>query len=88
VKVSVPSVPEKSEWKLNGQVIEVQVNISDTIRNLKEKIQEILSMPVNRQKLKARELGVLNDQKTLAFYNFAQTMELELTIKERGGRKK
>jgi splicing factor 3A subunit 1 len=88
VKVSVPSVPEKTEWKLHGQIIEVEANISDTVRHLKEKIQEILSMPVNKQKLKARDLGVLNDQKTLAYYNFTQTMEIELAIKERGGRKK
>jgi splicing factor 3A subunit 1 len=88
VKVVVPSVPEKAEWKLNGQTIEVQANITDTVRNLKEKIQATLSMPANKQKLKARELGVLNDQKTLAYYNFGQTKELELGIKERGGRKK
>lgn len=45
-------------------------------------------MPANKQKLKTEELGFLKETNTLAFYNAKDGFAVELTIKERGGRKK
>eukprot|EP00029_Vermamoeba_vermiformis_P002759 TRINITY_DN1312_c0_g1_i2.p1 TRINITY_DN1312_c0_g1~~TRINITY_DN1312_c0_g1_i2.p1 ORF type:complete len:484 (+),score=164.67 TRINITY_DN1312_c0_g1_i2:680-2131(+) len=89
VKILVPRNAEKPEWFMNGQVIDLTVSPSETVRALKDKLQEKLGgMPANKQKLRAKELGFLKDEKSMAYYNFASGVELELGIKERGGRKK
>lgn len=74
---------------MNGQTIDLTVSPSETVRALKDKLQEKLGgMPANKQKLRAKELGFLKDEKSMAYYNFVSGVELELGIKERGGRKK
>lgn len=88
VVVSVPSLPE-TKWPLHGQILRIQIVITDTVQNLKEKVADSLGgMPANKQKLKTEELGFLKETNTLAFYNAKDGFAVELTIKERGGRKK
>jgi splicing factor 3A subunit 1 len=89
VKILVPRNPEKAEWFMNGQTIDLTVSPSETVRALKDKLQEKLGgMPANKQKLRAKDLGFLKDEKSMAYYNFTSGVELELGVKERGGRKK
>lgn len=51
IQVQIPSVNDKSEWKLNGQTIAVSLSLSDTVTNLKAKIQDETGMPPAKQKI-------------------------------------
>ncbi|KFD51600.1 hypothetical protein M513_07479 [Trichuris suis] len=51
VKVQLPIVPEKPEWKLNGNTLNIQLNLTDQVSVLKSKIQEATGMPASKQKL-------------------------------------
>jgi len=90
IVIKVPNQTGTAKWPahLNGSTYRIQVLISDTIKTLKQKLAELSGMPANKQKLRAEELGFLKDAKTLAFYNATDNIEVELGVKERGGRKK
>lgn len=51
IKVSIPVAPEKSEWKLNGQVMALTLPLGESVSNLKVKIQEETGMAPAKQKL-------------------------------------
>lgn len=42
---------DKSEWKLNGQMIAVTMGLSEPITNLKTKLQDETGMPPAKQKI-------------------------------------
>lgn len=44
-------MPEKTEWKLHGQVLELDIPLTDTIAVIKTKIHELTNMPTGKQKL-------------------------------------
>lgn len=44
-------MPEKTEWKLNGQVLTYTLPFGESVSNLKAKIQEEINMPPAKQKL-------------------------------------
>jgi len=44
-------MPEKPEWKLNGQVLSYTLSLTESVGSLKAKIQEELTMPPAKQKL-------------------------------------
>jgi len=91
IVIKVPNQASGStKWPphLNGQTYRVQVLTSDNIKTLKQKLADLLGMPANKQKLRAEGLGFLKDAKSLAFYNAIDNLEVELGVKERGGRKK
>jgi splicing factor 3A subunit 1 len=87
IRIQVPNDDEKPEWKLNGQILNIQVDLKDNISNIKEKIKDQLGMPPNKQKLKSPGLPILLDKQSLASYNIMDSTTLELGIKSRGGRK-
>ncbi|XP_025079375.1 splicing factor 3A subunit 1-like [Pomacea canaliculata] len=87
VKVVIPNVVDKPEWKLNGQTLEYTLPLTDTISVLKAKLNESLGMPAGKQKLQYEGIFV-KDSNTLAFYNFVNGASVQLQMKERGGRKK
>jgi splicing factor 3A subunit 1 len=91
IVIKVPNqAPGAAKWPphLNGQTYRVQVLTSDNIKTLKQKLADLLGMPANKQKLRAEGLGFLKDAKSLGFYNATDNLEVELGVKERGGRKK
>jgi len=50
IQVLVPN-SDKSEWKLNGQMIAVTMALSEPITNLKTKLQDETGMPPAKQKI-------------------------------------
>lgn len=44
-------MPEKPEWKLNGQMLTYILPLPESVANLKSKIQEEINMPPAKQKL-------------------------------------
>lgn len=87
VKVMVPNVPDKSEWKLNGQVLNFTLPLTDSVSVIKAKLNESLNMPAGKQKLQYEGIFV-KDSNTLAYYNLPHGAVISLQLKERGGRKK
>ena len=87
IKVQVPNTTEKAEWKLNGQMINLTVPLTDTISAVKTKIHEQTLMPPGKQKLQLDGVFV-KDSNTLAYYNVTPGALIVLGLKERGGRKK
>lgn len=49
--MNIPNVPEKPEWKLNGQMLTFTLPLPESVSNLKSKIQEEINMPPAKQKL-------------------------------------
>jgi len=82
------SVPNLDEGNLRGQVLEIRVqSLSDTVGSLKEQIAGELQLPANKQKLSVRT-SFLKDNLSLAYYNVGPGVVINLTLRERGGRKK
>ncbi|CAL4957318.1 unnamed protein product [Urochloa decumbens] len=82
------SVPNLDEGNLRGQVLAISVqSLSDTIGSLKEQIAGELQLPANKQKLSMRT-SFLKDNLTLAYYNVSPGVVINLTMRERGGRRK
>ncbi|KAK3163501.1 hypothetical protein QOZ80_1AG0004520 [Eleusine coracana subsp. coracana] len=86
-RISV-SVPNLDEGNLKGQVLEIPVqSLLDTVGSLKEQIAGELQLPANKQKLSVRT-SFLKDNLSLAYYNVGPGVVINLTLRERGGRKK
>ena len=87
VHIKIPDTIE--DWGLRGQIIQLPLDIRHSIGTVKMRLASILSgMPISKMKLKTNEHSVLKDQATLAHYNFTNGTLLDLTVKERGGRRK
>ncbi|KAI4458222.1 spliceosome associated protein [Holotrichia oblita] len=87
IKITIPMAPEKPEWKLNGQTLTFTFPLSESITNVKAKIQDELTMPPAKQKLFYDGM-FFKDSNTLAYYNIPPGAAIQLQVKERGGRKK
>merc|ERR1711892_308205 len=86
-KVMVPQMPDKPEWKLDGQMLSLTLQLTDTVNTIKQRIMEELGMPQGKQKLQHENI-FFKDANSLAYYNGTPGTMLNLQLKERGGRKK
>ena len=86
--VSMPSVPDKPEMNLNGQLITFTMALTEPITTLKSKINEAIGLAPGKQKLRLVEGLFFKDTNTLAYYNVGEGATVHLSLKERGGRKK
>ncbi|XP_042636207.1 splicing factor 3A subunit 1-like [Orycteropus afer afer] len=86
-KVQVPNVQDKTEWKLNGQVLVFTLPLTDQVSVIKVKIHEATGMPAGKQKLQYEGIFIKNSN-SLAYHNMANGAIIHLALKERGGRKK
>uniref|UniRef100_A0AAV1THM5 Splicing factor 3A subunit 1 n=1 Tax=Peronospora matthiolae TaxID=2874970 RepID=A0AAV1THM5_9STRA len=85
--VKVPNDPDNAHWKLEGQTLAIELDVKDSMRTLKEKLTtELQGMPVNKQQLKF-SMGFVKDALSCAHYNFVNDTELELSVRQRGGRR-
>lgn len=80
-------MPDKSEWRLVGQVLTFTMNLVESVATLKQRIFDECGIPIGKQKLQMDGL-FLKDNNTLAFYNILNGSAIHLLPKERGGRKK
>nr|KAF6465831.1 hypothetical protein HJG63_011218 [Rousettus aegyptiacus] len=87
IKVQVPNMQDKTEWKLNGQVLVFTLPLTDQVSVIKVKIHEATGMPAGKQKLQYEGIFI-KDSNSLAYYNMANGAIIHLALKERGGRKK
>jgi splicing factor 3A subunit 1 len=108
--VKVPNDPDNAQWKLEGQTLDVELDVKDNMRTLKQKLMvsavvdtgnvmqahtnlsalhmqaELQNMPVNKQQLKF-SMGFVKDALSCAHYNFLSGTVLELSVRQRGGRR-
>ncbi|CAI5723710.1 unnamed protein product [Peronospora effusa] len=85
--VKVPNDSDNAQWKLEGQTLTIELDVKDNMRTLKQKLMaELQDMPVNKQQLKF-SMGFVKDSLTCAHYNFVNGTVLELTVRQRGGRR-
>lgn len=87
LQVQVPHNPDKPEWRLNGQMVSLNVSLTDPVSALKSKLQEETGLPPAKQKL-VYDGMFFKDNNSIAFYNLLSGTTVQLQIKERGGRKK
>ncbi|XP_041079348.1 splicing factor 3A subunit 1 [Polyodon spathula] len=87
VKVQVPNMQDKTEWKLNGQLLTFTLPLTDQVSVIKVKIHEATGMPAGKQKLQYEGIFI-KDSNSLAYYNMVNSSMIHLALKERGGRKK
>lgn len=75
--------------QLTGQLLAVEMpSLLATVSELKQRLQEALGLPPGKQQLSREHVGVLKNELSLAFYNVGEDVQLQLGLKERGGRKK
>ncbi|XP_019872395.1 splicing factor 3A subunit 1 isoform X2 [Aethina tumida] len=86
IKVAIPMVPDKPEWKLSGQMVSFTLPLSETVANLKAKLQEETNMAPAKQKLFFDGM-FFKDSNTLAYYNITPGAVIQLQVKQRGGKK-
>lgn len=86
-RVQCPSLPEKTEWNLQGQVLHFTLPLTDEVSVIKAKIHESTGMPAGKQKLQLGGLFI-KDSNSLAHYNMMNGAVVSLQVKERGGRRK
>ncbi|KAJ7309630.1 hypothetical protein JRQ81_007685 [Phrynocephalus forsythii] len=82
VKVQVPNMQDKTEWKLNGQVLVFTLPLSDQVSVIKVKIHEATGMPAGKQKLQYEGIFI-KDSNSLAYYNMTSGSVIHLALKER-----
>lgn len=49
--MQIPSIADKNEWKLNGQTVAMNLELTDAVSIVKSKIQEETGMPPAKQKI-------------------------------------
>ncbi|ORY03634.1 hypothetical protein K493DRAFT_254090 [Basidiobolus meristosporus CBS 931.73] len=91
--IQTPAVPDKPEWKLNGETLTLEgLELSSLVSELKQRVADLLGMPSGRQKIttppgKTTSNIPMKNQLSLAYYNIQNGDTLILGMKERGGRK-
>jgi splicing factor 3A subunit 1 len=74
---------------LKGQLLAVEVtSLLESVESLKGRLSQAVGVPVNKLRLAAEGAGFLRDDLSLAHYNVGPQVQLALSVKERGGRKK
>lgn len=79
--------PETQEWSLEGKTFKLAIEVTATVAALKTLVQDKTGVPASKVKLCYEGL-FLKDNFTLAYYNFSDDANVQLQVKERGGRKK
>ena len=86
VKVSVPQDANLSEFKFNGQTLDVpDLSTTMTVIELKRNIESMLGLPPSKQKLSS-DRGVLKNGATLAECDIVDGENLKMSFKKSGGK--
>lgn len=87
VSVQTPSSTPNPDWKLDGTLLSVSMDVAAPVSTLKSVVQDMTGLPTSKQKLSFEGL-FLKDGSSLAYYNMKGGSVVQLQIKERGGKRK
>lgn len=87
IKVICPQI--EGNTNLTGQTLDISVDsLKDKIVDVKRAIKPLVGeLAQNKQKLSTPGLGFLKDTASLAYYNLKDGSTINLTLKERGGKR-
>lgn len=85
IRVKVPRDEKKKEFQFKGQTLTFTMKLNETVEVLKQRIHAVLTMPINKMKLRVQNGIHLKDGASLAFFNVNAGTVLELSLKVRGG---
>lgn len=89
VEITVQCRDTPGNKALNGQQLTIKVpSLTESVQALKELVASEVGLPANKLRLSREGVGFLTDALSLAHYNVGPEVCLQLTLKERGGRKK
>ncbi|KAJ1346967.1 hypothetical protein KIN20_001902 [Parelaphostrongylus tenuis] len=80
-------LPTSAEFNMDGSIIGLPIEVTSQVSDLKQMLQDKLSMPTGKQKL-VFDGFFLKDNFSLAYYNMKNQSFVILQIKERGGKNK
>ncbi len=84
IRVTVPL----SEGSTGSEVKEISVSVTETVKDLKDKIGQLLgNMPASKQQIKHPTHGFLKDTQNFAALNIGPGTNLEMTLRSRGGKR-
>jgi len=87
LKVTIPMDDSNPAWGLNGRIITINLNIMATVKEVKEQLSPLLGqMPPSKMQLRS-PTGFMKDQFSLAYYNVASHVQIDLLTRSRGGRR-
>jgi splicing factor 3A subunit 1 len=83
--VQLPDMPDKPEWKLNGQIISVpDLPVSFTFGTVRERIKRVVDADLPISRLRLDYLGkVMNNGHTLASQNLDDGDMLAMAVKKK-----
>jgi splicing factor 3A subunit 1 len=89
LQIRVPSDSAQMAWNFYGQMVTLSVNVMTTVKDVKAQLSKkhLNDMPANKILLKDPKGGFLSNNATLASLNIGPTATLEMSLKQRGGRK-
>lgn len=89
ITVYVPQDSDYAQFNFNGQQIKLTVNARMTFSQLKDLLApHIGNMPANKQKLRLEDGTFPKNEQTLAYFNLANDVVIELVAKERAKKRK
>ncbi|KNC54927.1 pre-mRNA-splicing factor sap114 [Thecamonas trahens ATCC 50062] len=89
VAVHVPSEAAHAKFGFNGQVVTIELDVRDTIADLKPKLSAALNgMPLSKMAFATGTIASLSNNKSLAYYNITSATPVHLSFKGRGKRKR
>ena len=75
--------------KLTGQILSIEIDsLRESVSAVKKKISKATGAAVNKLRLSRESVGILVDALSLGHYNVGFDVKLQLSLKERGGKKK
>jgi len=85
IRVKVPRDDSKKEFQFRGQTLTFTMKLTENVQVLKQRVHDVLTIPINKIKLRVQNGVHLKDGATLAFFNINGASVLELSLKVRGG---
>jgi splicing factor 3A subunit 1 len=89
LQIKIPNDSTQMAWNFYGQLVSIETNVMSKVKDVKTQLSQahLNDMPANKIVLKDPRGGFLSNNATLASLNIGPIATLEMSVKQRGGRK-
>jgi hypothetical protein len=89
LQIKIPNDSTQMSWNFYGQLVSIHINVMTKVKDVKAQLSHahLNDMPANKIVLKDPKGGFLSNNSTLASLNIGPIATLEMSLKQRGGRK-